>query len=132
MEKEIQITKTLDDQNLVFGYANVAIRKNGETVVDYADDTIAPDDLEQAAYEFVRSYRAANVEHSGPQVGELVECLAITKQKLQAMGLPEDALPQGIWLGFRVNDETFAKVKSGDLKMFSIEGSAQREVLGNE
>jgi hypothetical protein len=48
------------------------------------------------------------------------------------MGLPEDALPQGIWLGFRVNDETFAKVKSGDLKMFSIEGSAQREVLGNE
>lgn len=125
--RNIEVAKTIDDQNLVFGWANVSIRKNGEQVQDYHDDAIDPVDLENAAYEFVEYYRAANIEHSGPQIGELVECVAITKQKLVAMGLDENALPQGIWLGFRVNDDTFAKVKNKELLMFSIEGTALRE-----
>jgi hypothetical protein len=127
MPNIVQITKTIEDQNLVFGWANVAIRKSGEQIQDYHDDEIDPNDLETAAYEFVKSYRAANVNHQGPIIGELVECVAITKEKLVAMGLQDDALPQGVWVGFEVDDNTFAKVKNRELEMFSIEGTAQRE-----
>jgi hypothetical protein len=129
MDHIINITKTMEDKNLVFGYANVAIRKSGEQVKDFQDDVVSPDELEQAAYEFVKSYRAANVEHYGPQIGELVECIAITKEKLVAMGLAEDALPQGVWVGFEVNPDVFQKVKNHELEMFSIEGTAKREAV---
>ena len=43
------------------------------------------------------------------------------------MGLPSGIVPEGLWLGFRVNDATFKMVKSGELAMFSIEGSATRK-----
>lgn len=125
--EEFKITKTVADQNLVFGYANVSVRKNGEQVQDLQDDMIDPDDLEKAAYEFVEKYRAANVNHEGCQVGDLVECVALTIEKMEAMGIPAGTVPQGIWLGFKVNDATFAKVKNGELRMFSIEGSSSRE-----
>ena len=58
--------------------------------------------------------------------GELVECVVFTKEKMQAMGIPEGVVPEGVWLGFKVSDEAFAKVKSGDYEMFSIEGTGQR------
>jgi hypothetical protein len=46
------------------------------------------------------------------------------------MGLPEDSLPQGWWVGFYIEDpEVYEKVRSGVYKMFSVQGKAVREVV---
>jgi hypothetical protein len=121
------VVKIDADQQLVFGWANVAIRKDGEVVTDHHDDEIDPGDLERAAYLFNLEFRELNERHRDLVKGRLVESLAVTPEKLIAMGLEKDALPQGWWVGFYVeDDDVWDKVKKGEYSMFSIEGSAAR------
>lgn len=125
-----RIVKIDTDQHLVFGWASVAIRKDGEQVVDLQDDVIDPDELEQAAYSFNLDFRAAGVNHEGESVGQLIESLVVTKEKLLSMGLEENALPQGWWVGFYVEDDAvFDKIKDGTYTAFSIQGHALREPI---
>lgn len=122
------VCKLDTEAHLVFGWANVAIRKDGAQIEDWQGDLIDPDELETAAYAFNLEFREANAEHSGPVVGHLVESLVVTKEKLAALGLAEDALPQGWWVGFHIPDDAaWAHVVKGDYSMFSIEGTAGRE-----
>ena len=121
-----KVTKLDEERQLVFGWANVAVRKTGETIVDSQGDQIAPQDLEDAAYLFNLEWRAANEMHTGVIKGRLVESLVVTPEKLAALGLAKDAMPQGWWVGFHVDADTFAKVKQGKLTMFSIEGTAEQ------
>ena len=128
MNEPVRICKVDGDRNLVFGWANVSIRKDGEVVTDSHQDQIDPDELETAAYLFNLEFRKTGVMHQGAAVGRLVESCFFTPEKLEKMGLPTDALPQGWWLGFYVeDDEVFAKVKDGTYSMFSIQGRAVRE-----
>jgi hypothetical protein len=123
-----QISKINEEQNLVFGFAYVSIEKDGQQVVDHSDEIIDPEDLEKAAYLFNLVYRESGVMHKGDPVGYLVESLAITPDKLEAMGLEKDSLPQGWWLGFHIPDnDIFKRVKNRELSMFSIQGTATRE-----
>lgn len=122
------ITKVDDDQRLVFGWFNISVRKDGKLVQDLHQDMIEPHVLEDAAYGFVLDYRQGGEMHVGKSKATLVESMVVTPEKLEAMGLPRDALPTGWWGGFKVHDdEVFAKVKSGEYAMFSIEGVAERE-----
>jgi hypothetical protein len=122
------IIKTDAKRQLVFGWASVAVNKDGSPLVDRQGDVIDPADLEDAAYVFVLKFREANERHQDSIEGQLVESLAVTPEKLEKMGLPSDALPAGWWVGFYVPDPAvFAKVESGEYTMFSIEGSAVRE-----
>ena len=58
----------------------------------------------------------------------MIESIVFTKEKTQALGLPENSLPCGWWVGFQITDDnTWEKIKSGQYNMFSIEGTAQRE-----
>lgn len=126
-KKASPILKIDNDQHLVFGWANVAIRKDGEVVTDSHDDQIDPEELELAAYLFTLQFRDMNERHEEVTKGKLVESFAVTPQKLEAIGLAKDALPQGWWVGFYVeDDEVWEKVKKGEYSMFSIEGSASR------
>jgi len=123
-----QVVKVDAAAQLVFGWASVAVRKDGEPIVDCQDDMIDPSDLEEAAYAFNLDFREANIAHAGPVVGQLVESLVVTKEKLQALGLSPDALPLGWWVGFHIpNADDFAQVVKGECRMFSIEGSGERE-----
>jgi hypothetical protein len=123
-----KIVKIDDDQHLVFGWANVSIKKDGTQVEDHHSDVIDIEDLENAAYLFNLNFRGTGEMHKGESVGTMIESFLVTKAKLLSMGLAEDALPQGWWVGFYVpSDETFAKVKDGTYKMFSIQGIAIRE-----
>jgi|TARA_Y100000310_G_scaffold98201_1_gene95944 hypothetical protein len=125
---EFEIVKIHDDKRLVFGWANIALTVDGELVEDTQHETIEPAELEKAAYEFVLEFRDSGVNHEGVAKGRLVESLVFTAEKLDALGLEEGALPQGWWVGFKIDDETvFKRVKSGELRMFSIQGSASRE-----
>jgi cation transport regulator ChaB len=123
-----KVLKFDTERQYVFGWASVAITKDGHQVEDLQGDLIDVEDLEEAAYQFALQYRESGVMHKGESVGHLIESFMVTPEKLDAMGLSPDSLPQGLWVGFHVPDpEIFAKVRSGDYAMFSIQGDAVRE-----
>ena len=127
-EKSFTIIKT-DDKRLVFGWASVSITVEGEQLEDRQKDMIDPEDLEDAAYEYVLKFRDTGEEHISTmrKKGKLVESCVFTAEKQKAMGIPEGILPVGWWIGFKIEDDAaWEKVKNGTYKMFSIEGKAHR------
>ena len=130
MAKSFTIYKADDDQHLVFGWASVAITVDGEELEDMQHDMIDPEDLEEAAYEYVLNFRDTGEEHlpGYRKKGRLVESCVFTPEKQKAMGIPAGTLPVAWWIGFKIDDEdTWRRVKDGTYRMFSIEGKAQRE-----
>lgn len=125
--EEVKIDRVDKEANLVFGWANISIMEDGDVPLDWQGDITAPLILEKAAYNFVLKYRATGEMHKGGVKGYLVESIMFTKQKMQSLGIPEGILPEGWWVGFYIpDDEVFEKVKSGEYKMFSIQGKARR------
>lgn len=128
-ENDYTIMKTDDDKRLVFGWASVSFTVDGAQLEDLQHDMIDPEDLEEAAYEYVLNFRDTGELHN-PNLrkkGKLVESCVFTAEKQKAMGLPEGTLPIGWWIGFKIeDDEAWEKVKKGLYKMFSIEGKANR------
>ena len=128
-EKSFSIFKTDDDKRLVFGWASVSITVDGEQLEDRQKDMIDPEDLEEAAYEYVLNFRDTGEEHipTMRKKGKLVESCVFTAEKQKAMGIPEGILPIAWWIGFKIeDDEAWEKVKNRTYKMFSIEGKAKR------
>ncbi len=122
-----QIMKSDDEKRLVFGWANIAVRVNGEIIQDFQNDIIDIDELEQAAYDFTANFGTAGEMHQRGGIGRLVESIVFTKEKAKALGIPPDILPEGWWVGFRIDDDdVWEKVKNGTYSMFSIEGTAER------
>lgn len=124
------IFKTDDDKRLVFGWASISITVDGEQLEDRQKDIIDPEDLEEAAYEYVLNFRDTGEEHisSMRKKGKLVESCVFTAEKQKAIGIPEGTLPIGWWIGFKIEDDAaWERVKNGTYRMFSIEGKANRE-----
>ena len=126
---DVRVTTTIDivkadddEQRIVFGWGSVAVTKAGEAVIDSDGYTYSVTALERAAYRHVEEARATGVEHRGDAVGAMVESLMVTPEKLQALGLSADAMPLGWWVGYRVDEPTWQRVKSGELRSFSIQG----------
>jgi hypothetical protein len=113
-----------EDQRLVFGWASV-IEENGQPVVDKQNDIITAEELEKGAYDFALHARIGGEMHR-KEAGRLVESMVFTLEKQQALGI--DLGKVGWWVGFQVSsDDAWQKVKSGELKAFSIGGKAGRE-----
>lgn len=129
-----KIAKSDDDKMLAFGWASVSMRVDGEVIEDWQKDIVEPDELENAAYEYVLLYREGGEMHERGGAAVLVESVVFTEEKMKAMGIPEGTLPVGWWIGFKVLDEdVWEKVKDGTYPMFSIEGEAERvEVEEND
>lgn len=128
-KQDFTITKTVGDKRLVFGWASIAVTVDGEQLEDRQHDLIDPEDLEEAAYEYVLNFGDTGEEHipTMRKKGKLVESFISTREKQKAMGLPEGTIPEGWWIGFKIEDEdTWERVKNGTYKMFSIEGKAER------
>lgn len=129
---DFQIAKSLEDQQLVFGWANVSALPDGNIVTDLQGDRISPEELEKAAYDYVLKFRDAGERHDPGKryKGKLVESVVFTPEKMAALGIPAGTLPIGWWVGFKINDkEAWEKIKSGEYAMFSIEGSGKRELI---
>lgn len=121
-----EIAKLDETHRMIFGYANVAMKRDGALLTDLQGDQIAPDALEMGAYDFVLNSRSSGEMHEGGVVGQLVESVVFTPEKLEKMGLPKDAIPASWWVGFQLDHSTFAKVQSGAYRMFSIQGRVER------
>ena len=130
IEVGFDVYKAREDEGLVSGWANVAINKDGSVPLDWQDDVIAPETLEKAAISFMMDYRGSGEMHRGDSKGTVVESIVFTKEKQQALGIPEGVVPEGWFITVKVHDpEVFAKVKDGTYKMFSIQGTAKRVKL---
>ena len=127
IKSRFRIMKSDDEKMLAFGWANVSMRVDGELIEDWQADIIEPEELENAAYEYVLLYREGGEMHERGGVAVLIESVVFTEEKMQAMGIPAGTLPVGWWIGFKVtDDDVWAKVKNGTYQMFSIEGEAER------
>ncbi len=125
-----ELKKSVEDKKQVFGWANVAEDEQGNTIEDYQGDTITGEELEKTAYDYVLKFRDTGERHNPAlrKKGKMIESIVFTKEKLQALGLSEDSLPCGWWVGFQITDDnTWQKIKKGEYNMFSIEGTAQVE-----
>jgi hypothetical protein len=125
----IKKATTDTDEHLVFGWASVADRADGETIIDHQGDIVEIAELENAAYDFVQFYREGSEMHErgGLDIAVLIESIVFTPEKIAALGLKEGDLPHGWWVGFRVMDDVvWGKVKDGTYTMFSVEGAAAR------
>ena len=128
-EESFSIFKTDDDKRLVFGWASISVTVDGEQLEDRQKDMIDPEDLEEAAYDYVLNFRDTGEEHiqTMRKKGKLVESCVFTAEKQKAIGIPEGTLPIGWWIGFKIEDDAaWERVKNGTYKMFSIEGKANR------
>ena len=118
------IKKSDEDKKLVFGWASV-IEKDGKPLEDSQGDIIQAPELEKAFYDFVLNSRDAGEMHLSKDAGKLVECMVFTKEKQDVLGI--DLGMVGAWVGFKLSDEAFAKVKDGTYTMFSIGGKGKRK-----
>jgi len=120
------------DQRLVFGWLYVCRKADGTPVVDHSGEQVAIAELEKATYSFVLKSRQAGQMHEKIGVGQLVESVVFTSEKRAAMGIPDGVIPDGTWVGFKIQDqESWDGVKSGRFKMFSFGGQAIRRTIGS-
>lgn len=125
---EFLLMKADEDQRMVFGWANITKDAAGETIIDAHGDYIETEDLESAAYEHVLKFRATGSSHKGDVKGQMVESLMVTPEKLKALGLEKGSLPEGWWVGYKVDDdELWADVKRGKFRSFSVQGTGTEE-----
>ena len=132
---EFSVVKADDDKRQVFGWASI-IERDGEPVLDRQGDVISEAEMEKSAYKYVLESRKGGHQHQrdeltgGPKhVSDLIESLALTKEKKERMGLPANS-PTGWWVGFHVkDDETWRKVKNGEVTAFSIHGKGRRQSM---
>jgi hypothetical protein len=123
------LAKVDEDKRLVFGWANIIKDEQGQLLLDRQDDFIdSEDELEAAAYQYVLSSRDGGEMHIRKGVSTMVESVVLTKEKQEALGIPEGTVPTGWWIGFRVNDDrVWNQVKKGDYTGFSVHGTGQRQ-----
>jgi cation transport regulator ChaB len=122
-----QILKADDEQRIVWGWASV-ITEDGVPVVDTQGDVIRPETLMKAATEFMLSTRVTKEMHMGGKVGEFIHSLPLTKEIGEALGIQSNR--EGWIVACKVYDDAvWQKVKSGELRAFSIGGRAKREKI---
>ena len=126
----VPVVKSDGEKGQVFGFAMFSEDPDnpGYFHIDKQDDFITPEDLEDAVYDFVLDSRDGGVMHVTKGDATLIESVVFTPEKLEAMGLEKNAMPNGAWwLGFAVhNEEARELIKQDKLQAFSIEGVAQR------
>lgn len=120
----LKILKAEPDKQMIFGWASV-VEKNGVLVIDKQGDIITPDDLEEAAYDFVLYSRTGGDMHMRKGVSRLIESMIFTKQKQELMGI--DLGLVGWWTGWKVDDaKLWDAHKRGERPEFSIGGRGVR------
>ena len=135
LKSRFEIRKSDSERMQAFGWASVSMTEGGEQLEDWQGDMIDPEDLEQAAYEFVRLYGDGGEMHEPDKriVAKLIESVVFTEEKTRLLGIPDGIIPVGWWIGFQVMDaDVWEKVKDGTYSMFSIEGTAERIEVAEE
>jgi hypothetical protein len=117
-----RIMKVDDEQRMVYGWGSV-ISERGIPVIDSQGDIIESDELLKATTEFMKDARVAKEMHAGEQMGEVVHSYPIIVEIMKGLGIKSDK--EGWIVGVYVRDDAvWQRVKSGELRAFSIGGKA--------
>lgn len=131
----LTVLKVDDEQRLVSGLASVSVKTDGQIVTDLQGDQIEPAELEKAFVDYALNSREGDVMHDGEPVSRLVEMFIVTPEKMavlfKAFNFPVDLSGFGgvaAYVTYKVfDDATWQRVKSGELRAFSIEAECVRE-----
>jgi cation transport regulator ChaB len=129
---ECQIIHANEEQRVVYGWARVARTADGKWVLssDNAGEAKvwqSVEDLERASHLYLMDARGATDAHIVADVAVPVASLVFTKAIQAALGIPEQTVPEGWFVGLKVtSDEVWAKVKDGTYRAFSIGGESER------
>lgn len=134
-EEKIEMKLSEDEKHIVYGAVLVPdkdiYRNNGENefYISFSKESI-----EKMSQDFMREYRQYEVKTDHDKIADEV-CVVeswiktdLFKDKSVALGLNE-TLPIGTWFaGMKVNNiETWERIKSGELKGFSVESMISLE-----
>lgn len=126
--REGVILKADEEERIVYGWASIST-VNGEAVIDKQGDVIRPETMEKAATRFMQSQRMAKAMHEGGQIGEVIHSFPLTKALGQLLGVYSPI--EGWIVAMKIHDDAIWKrVKSGELKAFSIGGKGKRRAYG--
>lgn len=119
----IEIEKSAPDGSFVRGWACVVSDEGRPVNTDWEGDAMPMGVLRDAVHEFMAGERVAKVMHNGEQTGAIVESLLIDDEFAALHGIVHKK--RGWWAGMEVHcEKARAKVRSGELKAFSIGGRA--------
>jgi hypothetical protein len=125
---EFRVAKTIPEKRLVFGWASVVAKGSigaREMVFDRQDDAIDIEALADAVHEYVKSGRHGGGDmHLKKGCARLVASVVLDDAIQRALGI--DCGQTGWFVGFELDLDTYALVKSGQRSAFSISGSAIR------
>jgi len=114
----------------VWGWAIISRTRDGKVFVDKQGDVTEPEDIEEAAYDFVlKGVGLGGEMHEGVAQSRLIESMAFTPEKIKALGIPDGVLPVGHFVGYEVPEATYQRVVRGDRLMFSVEGGADVKIV---
>lgn len=122
--------KTDEEQRLVTGWASIITNPDGTPYVDSQGDVILEKDLVDTVNDFMAHHRHLGDSHARiTGIGTIVESLVVTNDVKKILGLPP-TMPSGWLITAKVlDDDVWARVKSGELAGFSIGGRAVREPI---
>lgn len=122
------VVKADNDLRIAYGWASVA-EIDGKPVIDSDNETITEADLDAYARQFVLGRHGGKVMHEGERESDLVESMMFTREKQKVLGI--DLGKVGWWVGLQYRKaETWARIKSGELPMFSLSGYARPKPIG--
>jgi len=122
----VPIAKADADKRIVYG---IVLQPGDKRDTDAQDDFVTPDEIEVAAHDFMRRYRAAKatmgVQHEREAPGvDIVENYIAPAD----FTLNRQEVLKGSWVtvAYVGDDKVWAKVKDGSLSGFSIGGRGER------
>lgn len=122
----VPVTKAegTDDEVEVSGWASVALDASGAVIVDHDREIIPVPVLKAAARDFLARSREFNaVDHYSQPCGALTESVVMDPATRVAMGL-DGSGPTGWWVSATIRGPAAKRVRSGELREFSIEATA--------
>lgn len=120
------VAKNSDDQT-IFGWAKIARTKDGKVLVDREGDAISVEELEKGVYDYVLNSRDGGEVHVNRGIGTVIESMVFTKEKIAKLGLPDNSVHEGWWIGFQIHDAgVWEKIKKDEYTSFSVHGTGRR------
>ncbi len=132
-----RIEKQMPDQRRFWGKAYIHTTADGKPAPDHSGDIIdtpeAQAELEEAFYEYVKSYRSGDMKHEVFNAATMIEGFVVTIEK-KAAGLFPAEMDEGIYVGFEANDSDegdvlWEGVKSGETPALSVVVMGTREAM---
>ena len=127
MSVACKVVKTDASRRLIFGHL-IVCKVDGEDYYD-TDGTNVPEEVMlEAALDWAKSVKAADVNHEGDDIGTHPFLFPMTEEIAAAYGI-KGLSKAGLMVAQQVNAETFKRFESGELTGFSVEGGGQVEFI---